>query len=305
MANLYETLKQKFCNFDCKSNHLNIDQNRLLTTDNFPHCNLDINIEQLKKCAVLIILFRKNKEFNILFTIRSSELRSFPGEICFPGGNFDPLFDRNLEDTAFRETTEEIGLSKKNLDLVCQLCPFISPVGHFLVPFICILKRETNEDRYEETSDIVSSLKPNPNEVQSIFSVPFSYILDPYFVNERLSVMKVSFKPSNILQNIKDLISDRLDFSNGYLNRIFINLDESLFESNKLPVNSLIYGINATVVLFVALKIQNNSEFNFKIDQRFFLTSKTVDEYISLFRFVSYILYRNYLIERIYMKPKL
>lgn len=305
MVNLYECLKQKFRDFDCSSNHSKIDEKRPLTIDSFPHCHLGINLKKLKKCAVLIILFRKNNEFNILFTIRSSELRNYPGEICFPGGNFDVSLDKNLEDTAFRETSEEIGLSKKNLDLVCQLCPFVSPVGHFLVPFICILKREAGENPYEETNEIVSSLKPNLNEVQSIFSLPFSYILDSNFINERLSVMKISFNSSLIPQNIKGLISNKLDFGNGYLNRIFINLNDSLFEPNKLPVNSLLYGINATVVLFVVLKIQNKSDFIFKIDEKNVLTTKTVDEHINLVRFVSYIMFKNYLIERIQIKPKL
>ncbi|RNA06808.1 coenzyme A pyrophosphatase [Brachionus plicatilis] len=298
MVNLYESVRQKFSNYDCKTNHMGIDQNVPITLDGFPHCQLGINVDRLKKCAVLIILFRKNKQFNILFTIRSSVLRAYPGEICFPGGKFDASFDRDLEDTAFRETYEEIGLSKKNFDLVCQLCPFVSPVGHFLVPFICILKKDSGEEPYEDTCEIVNSLEPNPNEVESIFYLPFSYILDLNCTNERISVLKVPFEWPKTLNNMKKLISKRFDFFNGYLNRIFINLDDGLFEPNKLPANTVLYGINATVILFVILITQNESQFSFKVEDNFYLNSKTVNEYLKLIRFASFILYRNYLIEK-------
>lgn len=305
MTNLFESLQQRFSSYNCKLNHLNLNKDRELTVDNFPHCNLEINLDKLKKCAVLIILFRKNRKFNILFTIRSSELRTYPGEICFPGGKFDSSLDRDLEDTVFRETNEEIGLSRKNLDLICQLCPFVSPVGHFLVPFICILKRESDENPYEDTYQIVNSLKPNPNEVQSIFGLPFSYILDSGIINERISVLKIPFKWPPVLRNMKKLISEKLDLSDGYLNRVFIYLDDSLFETNKTPVNSVLYGINATVILFVMLKIQNYCEFDLKVEENFFLNSKTIDEYVKLIRFASYALYRNFLLEKKSNRSKL
>ncbi len=69
----------------------------------------------LTKCAIHILLFRKNKELCILFTIRSRNLKNFPGEICFPGGKFDITADKSLLETA--ESVNAFLKLKKNTSL--------------------------------------------------------------------------------------------------------------------------------------------------------------------------------------------
>ncbi|CAF0815431.1 unnamed protein product [Brachionus calyciflorus] len=277
MSNLCEKLKKIFEKYDCKLNHSNLDvENQKLDIDSFPHCQLDINEKNLKKCAIIIILFRANNEWNILFTIRSSQLRSYPGEICYPGGQFDSKLDKNLQDTAFRETYEEIGLKKENLELICQLCHFISPVGHYLVPFICLLKKSNLlPHSYDDTLEVFKSLKPNPKEVESIFYLPFSYILNSNFVNDRISVLRIPFKLDDSLNNFKHLLKDRINFSDGFLSRVFINFNESLFESNKMPNTPILYGINATIILFVVLTIENEANFKLLIENAYILETNS------------------------------
>jgi 8-oxo-dGTP pyrophosphatase MutT (NUDIX family) len=63
------------------------------------------------RAAVLIPLFKKEKECSILFTKRTHQVRHHKGEISFPGGMFDEE-DANLERTALREASEEIGLRR-------------------------------------------------------------------------------------------------------------------------------------------------------------------------------------------------
>ena len=59
--------------------------------------------------AVLVPLFRKAKDYHLLFTKRTDQVKYHKGEISFPGGMVDES-DSNLEMTALREAFEEIGL---------------------------------------------------------------------------------------------------------------------------------------------------------------------------------------------------
>ena len=123
-----EQFKKKFENFNCTQSNAAVN---LASLEHFSICNGAHFGDDFLKCAVLIILFRTNDEFHFIFTVRSSKLKSFPGEICFPGGKFDTRLDKSFTDTALREANEEIGLKRENFLQICQMCPFISPVGHW------------------------------------------------------------------------------------------------------------------------------------------------------------------------------
>ena len=99
MSKIFENLELKLSDSNC--NHG--DKHGV-----YPH-NIDIDLynetrqestKPLIKCAIMILLFHKDDELCVLFTKRSMTMRSFPGEICFPGGKFDPLFDTTPEETA-------------------------------------------------------------------------------------------------------------------------------------------------------------------------------------------------------------
>ena len=70
-----------------------------------------------KQAAMLIPLVKIQNQPHILMISRPKTNISYSGQITFPGGKYDKKFDENVEDTVFRETFEEIGLGKKNLDL--------------------------------------------------------------------------------------------------------------------------------------------------------------------------------------------
>lgn len=116
------------------------------------------------KAGVLIVL--KNfgeykKEPHIIFTKRSSKLSSHPGEVSFPGGKFEEQ-DLNLLATAVRESEEEIGIKKLNLEHLGKLPYLISKHNIEVHPFIAALK---------EDQEFIAN-----EEIESIFSVPVSYL---------------------------------------------------------------------------------------------------------------------------------
>lgn len=119
--------------------------------------------EHFARFAVLLPLIEKEGNIHVLFEVRSYEMRRQPGEVCFPGGRCDPL-DKDKCFTAIRETAEELGVvpaSGQTFPLDFMLTPF----GTMIYPFAGVLPAE-------------SEIKPNPDEVAEVFTVPLDYLLE-------------------------------------------------------------------------------------------------------------------------------
>ncbi|KAF6735074.1 Peroxisomal coenzyme A diphosphatase NUDT7 [Oryzias melastigma] len=119
------------------------------------------NLPVLPKASVLIPLFVRDNELHTLMTLRSEELRTSAGEVCFPGGKRDPG-DRSDVDTALREAEEEIGLLPNDVVVVCTLFPIINKSGLLVTPIVGFI-------------DETFSPTPNPAEVSAVFSVPLGF----------------------------------------------------------------------------------------------------------------------------------
>ncbi len=65
---------------------------------------------QLRSAAVLIPILEHNSGFTILLTQRTETMSNHPGQIAFPGGTKE-VAESTPEETALRETEEEIGIS--------------------------------------------------------------------------------------------------------------------------------------------------------------------------------------------------
>lgn len=115
----------------------------------------------LPKASVLIPLMVKKGELHTLMTLRSTQLRTSAGEVCFPGGKRDPS-DIDDVDTALREAEEEIGLSPADVQVVCSLFPIINKSGLLVTPVVGFIEE---------------SFCPclNPAEVSAMFTVPLDF----------------------------------------------------------------------------------------------------------------------------------
>jgi 8-oxo-dGTP pyrophosphatase MutT (NUDIX family) len=99
----------------------------------------------------------------LLFQKRSDNIRQ-PGEICFPGGGVDPFKDRKIEDTAIRETREELGISDEKLEIGGYLGVVINPLGALVDVVIGKLNIED-----------INQIDFNRNEVDQVFLVPLDF----------------------------------------------------------------------------------------------------------------------------------
>ena len=74
-----------------------------------------------KKAAVLALFYpNKNNETCFLLTQRASYKGTHSAQISFPGGKIEPS-DKNLQETALRETFEEVGVKRNTLLLLEKL----------------------------------------------------------------------------------------------------------------------------------------------------------------------------------------
>lgn len=300
-----EEIRSKFASLNCTHRH---EHQAPLSYETFPHCQLQVPEESLKRCAIFLILFRHESKFHVLLTIRSSQLKDFPGELCFPGGKFDTSVDTSFRDTALREAEEEIGLRKENIDVLCEICPVISPVGHYIAPIIGIVKDDTGS--YEDTLKVINNLKPNPDEVESLFWVPIDYVLDQDTKNSqaKFTNFDTDIKFDSELAPLLDMINldgfdikQRLD-SRMY-QRLFLNFDEDMFQSDVKPAFTFIYGINAILLLLVSFILEKDDDQGrekFRLALNGLIVSKSnITEYVKFFRFVSYIMLRNNILQKI------
>jgi 8-oxo-dGTP pyrophosphatase MutT (NUDIX family) len=84
---------------------------------------------EYRNSAVLALLIQRTPEaaLELTLTVRSSDLKSHSGQISFPGGSCDD--GETFEQTALRETHEEIGLPPTSIQLLGALTPLYVPVS--------------------------------------------------------------------------------------------------------------------------------------------------------------------------------
>jgi 8-oxo-dGTP pyrophosphatase MutT (NUDIX family) len=122
--------------------------------------------------AVLVPLFNKDGNCHLLFTRRTDQVKYHKGEISFPGGVVDKR-DANLEETALRETFEEIGLKKTDVQIIGTLDDIVTTITQFIVtPFVGFFPYPY-------------PFKVSPIEIAELIEVPLSSLLDEDSFSER------------------------------------------------------------------------------------------------------------------------
>ena len=108
--------------------------------------------------AVLILAFEHLDQTWFVLTRRNPNLSKHAGQISLPGGRQDS--GESIEQTALRETHEELGIQTSNVEVLGQLNSVYIPPSDFTVyPFVGWLDQRPN-------------WKPEPNEVAELIEVP-------------------------------------------------------------------------------------------------------------------------------------
>jgi coenzyme A diphosphatase NUDT7 len=131
--------------------------------ESLPQHPVILQKDEYLNTAVLIPLIYIDNEYHFLFEKRSANIRQ-GGEICFPGGEHDETDNLNFEKTAVRETIEELGINKNDIEITGQLGILVGGSGAIINAFIGELKlKDLNDYNIDKT------------EVEKIFTIPVSF----------------------------------------------------------------------------------------------------------------------------------
>ena len=125
-----------------------------------------VEMRDQTEAAVLILLFKKRDIPFIILTRRTEYDGAHSGQISLPGGKRD-ADDKDLMETALRETAEEIGIPPEEVHLLGKLTDLFIPVSNFIVtPFVGYING-------------IPKFKIDPEEVKYTIELPLRSLVDP------------------------------------------------------------------------------------------------------------------------------
>ncbi|MEQ1776332.1 MAG: CoA pyrophosphatase [Burkholderiales bacterium] len=119
---------------------------------------------KMNDAAVLVPMVMREGRVSLLFTQRTPHLAAHAGQISFPGGRVEAT-DAGREDTALRETEEEIGLARRHVKVLGTLPEYLLPSGFRITPVVGWIEAPFDT-------------QPDPFEVADIFEAPLEHFLD-------------------------------------------------------------------------------------------------------------------------------
>ena len=119
-----------------------------------------------RQAGVLLLLYPLHGVLCLVLTVRTSDLNHHSGQVSLTGGGWEEG-DASLQETALRETHEEIGIAATELELLGSLTPiYVPPSNNIVHPFVAYSPQRP-------------AFHPDPKEVAELLDVPLHLLLDP------------------------------------------------------------------------------------------------------------------------------
>ncbi len=117
---------------------------------------------EYRNSSILVPIILWNEEPEIILTLRTAGIKH-GGQLSFPGGGKEG--DESYEETALREAREEIGLKEDTVSVAGLMTPlYVNHSNNMVTPVVGFITEQ-------------QVFTPNPNEVDEIFTVPFSELI--------------------------------------------------------------------------------------------------------------------------------
>ncbi len=138
--------------------------------------DIDITKKNPHEAGVMAVFYPGDEnETRLVLILRKTYKGVHSNQVGFPGGRVE-IQDSDLEATALRETEEEVGIPRDEIEVVKKLTKLYIPPSNFWVqPFIGLLSKKP-------------VMIPQESEVEAILEVKLSEFLDDeYMITENLS----------------------------------------------------------------------------------------------------------------------
>ncbi|MGZ9220929.1 MAG: NUDIX hydrolase [Anaerolineales bacterium] len=120
---------------------------------------------RLKCAAVLVPLVWHADEWHLLFTRRTDIVESHKGQVSFPGGACDEG-ETTPEQTALRETEEEIGIQPDNVKVLGRLANLVTITYFRVTPIVGVVRWP-------------AVFRVGEHEVARVFTMPLGWLANP------------------------------------------------------------------------------------------------------------------------------
>jgi 8-oxo-dGTP pyrophosphatase MutT (NUDIX family) len=166
---------------------------------------VQLKYPNFRRAAVLVPVLKTETGFELLFTVRSSQLSSHAGEISFPGGRVDD--GESLDEAARREAFEEIGLTVTSEALLGYLDDVPSPANYIVTPVVAVLEKPLDltlsQAEVEEvfTADLETLRRLEPRREERILQ-GHQRVIHFYTYQERV----IWGLTGNVLKNLLDIL---------------------------------------------------------------------------------------------------
>jgi 8-oxo-dGTP pyrophosphatase MutT (NUDIX family) len=157
-----------------------------------------------REAAILMLMYEQDGNPFFLLTRRTEEVSTHKGQISFPGGMRQE--DETLEQTALRETQEEVGLDQDRIEILGRFHDYLSITGHRVAPFAGYI--------HGAFTTVLQT-----REVAEVLRVPFPIFRDPSRLRTRpflrlgriMDVYFYRFEPHEIWGLTAHIIKDFFD----------------------------------------------------------------------------------------------
>jgi 8-oxo-dGTP pyrophosphatase MutT (NUDIX family) len=134
--------------------------------------------------AVMVPIYNRQGQYHIVLIKRTETVKEHKGQISFPGGNCEEG-DRTLLDTALRESSEEIGLSAEDAEVLGELDDEVTTTSNYIVtPFVAVIpwpyRFQLNEEEVEEIIEVPISTLLDENCLQQDTELLDDKVVDSY-----------------------------------------------------------------------------------------------------------------------------
>lgn len=175
--------------------------------------------EGLMPAAVMLLLYRKEGDYCVLLNKRSMTVEHHKGEMSFPGGAKDPE-DTDFEDTARRETHEEMGIARDDITILGRLDDNVTRSNFLVKVFV-------------GTIPYPYDFQPSSIEIAEVVEIPLNVLRDPgswrwdsrLEDGERVAVRSYGYQDHLVYGATAKILDQFIEIVEDGLNKEDISLD--------------------------------------------------------------------------------